>query len=79
MFIKIYIVGGDFLLDAAGAYILSASESSFSVQVPLIDDGVFELTETLNASLSFSSAEAPPRVTISPDSAQITILDDDSM
>ena len=40
---------------------------------------MFELSETLTASLSFSSAEAPPRVTISLDSAQITILDDDSM
>ena len=44
-----------------------------------MNDGVFELSETLIASLSSSSNEAPPRVTISPDSADISILDDDSM
>ena len=79
MFVTISLVVRDFLLDAAGAYTLTASASSISVQVPLIDDGVFELSETLTASLDFSSNEAPPHVTISPDAAEITILDDDSM
>ena len=72
------LVGGDFLLDAAGAYTLNASASNLSIQVPLIDDGVFELSETLTASLSFLN-EAPPRVTISPSSAEVRIEDDDGL
>ena len=44
--------------------------------VSLIDDTVFELTEQFGASLAFPGAP-PPRVTLTPDAAQVTILDND--
>ena len=52
--------------------------SPLSVQIS-VDDEVFELTKTLTASISFFSSEAPPNVTISPNSTQITFEDDDGM
>ena len=39
-------------------------------------DSTFELTELFGASLAFPGAP-PPRVTLAPASAQVTILDDD--
>ncbi len=47
------------------------------VRVPLTDDGVYELTETFTASLSFISS-AIPLVSFSPDEATVTIRDDKS-
>ena len=44
--------------------------------VSLIRDNTIELTESFGASLAFSGAP-PSRVTLSPDSSQVTILDDD--
>ena len=44
--------------------------------VLLVDDTIFELTEQFGASLAFPEAP-PPRVTLEPDTAQVTILDDD--
>ena len=68
------------LVDAAqGTYTLTPSLSVFNVQVSLTNDEVFELSETLTASLSFFRNEAPPRVTISPSSAEVRIEDDDGL
>ena len=50
--------------------------SSIHIPIDLINDNIFELTEMFNAALSFSGDQIP-RVTLSPDSAQITIFDDD--
>ena len=44
--------------------------------VLLVDDTTFELTEQFGASLAFLGTP-PPRVTLAPDAAQVTILDDD--
>ena len=45
-----------------------------SISVPLINDDIFELTETFQATLSSQDA----RVTIDSGVANVTILDDDS-
>ena len=45
--------------------------------VPLIRDNTTELTEQFGASLAFPGAP-PSRVSLAPDTAQVTILDDDS-
>ena len=50
--------------------------TSLSVTLPLIADDTFEITEILQASLSFPGAP-PPLVRIYPDLANIAILDDD--
>ncbi len=47
------------------------------VRVPLTNDGVYELTETFTAGLSFVSS-AIPLVSFSPDEATVTIRDDES-
>ena len=44
--------------------------------IPLIDDTTFELSELFGASLAFPGTP-PSRVTLAPDTAQVTILDDD--
>ena len=71
------ITSADDFLGVEGTYILTSSMSTLSVQIPLIDDEIFELTERLTASIGFFSGEAPPRVDISPDSAEVIIVDDD--
>ncbi len=59
-------------------FTLNASNENIQVPVSLINDGVYELTETFSASLTFTS-DVPPRTTISPNNANITIIDDESM
>ena len=71
--------GADYVNFGVISYIFSPSQSRFTVQVPLINDTVFELTERLSASLRFVGGEAPPRVTIDPGIAEIIILDDDGL
>ena len=58
-------------------YEITSLKNSLTIDVPLIDDGVFELTERLSANLSFRTESS--RVTISPATAEITILDDDGL
>ena len=50
--------------------------TNIDVPVNIIGDTIFELTESFNASLSFPG-DPVPRVTLDPDSAQTTIIDDD--
>ncbi len=57
---------------------LNASNQAVRVPVLLTNDGIYELTETFTAELSFTS-DVPPRTTISSDKASITIIDDDRM
>ena len=68
-------VGDDYLPDGEDLT-FSPGNTSFSVTLTLVDDDTFELTEMLQASLSFPGA-APPRVRFDPSMADITILDDD--
>ena len=42
-----------------------------------MNDTVFEITEILNATLSFPGGIAPPRASIVQETTQITILDDE--
>ena len=46
------------------------------ILVTIVDDNVYELTEKFNGVLSFPG-DPVPRVTLSPNSADVTILDDD--
>ena len=57
-------------------FIFDSAISTVNVSVPVIGDNVFELIEQFGATLTFPGAP-PPRVTLVPDSAQVTILDDD--
>ena len=47
-----------------------------TINVTIMNDDAYELTETFSASLSFDG-DPVPRVTLSPDAAVATILDDD--
>ncbi len=70
--------GADFINDGSLVFTFFASYDFIQVRIPLIDDGIYELTETFTAGLSFTS-DVPPRFTISPNNANITITDDESM
>ena len=50
--------------------------SSIHILVNINNDNIFELTEMFSAALSFPG-DPIPRVTLLPDSAQITIFDED--
>ena len=50
--------------------------SSIHIPVDINNDNIFELTEMFSAALSFPG-DPIPRVTLLPDSTQITIFDDD--
>ena len=57
-------------------YTVDSIISKIEVPVPIIGDNIFELTELFSASLAFAGAPIP-RVTLAPDSAEVTIQDDD--
>lgn len=67
--------GSDFVADEE-MLVLDPENATLSILIPILDDDVFELTETLQAVLSFPGTP-PPRVTISQDITSIAILDDD--
>ncbi len=58
-------------------FTFNPSNQVSQVRVPLTDDGVYELTETFTAGLSFLSADIP-LVTFSPSEATVTLSDDES-
>ena len=68
--------GNDY--NSVGTFLLTFDSATTSIDVPvtIIDDTVFELTESFIVTLSFPGAPVPG-VTLDPDSAQTTILDDD--
>ncbi len=59
-------------------FTFNASNDFVRVPIHLINDGIYELTEIFTADLSFTS-DVPPRTTISPNNANIIIIDDESM
>ena len=71
-----YTDGSDYSGFAVLEFTFDSTTSTVDVSVPLIDDTAFELTEQFGVSLTFPGAP-PPRVTLAPDAAQVTILDDD--
>ena len=68
--------GSDYRGFAGIEFTFDSVTSTADVSVPLIGDNAFELTELFGASLAFPGAR-PPRVTLAPDTAQVTVLDDD--
>ena len=52
------------------------STNSTTVSISVLGDDIYELTESFLATLSFSGASVP-RVTLSPASAGVAIIDDD--
>ena len=69
-------MGVDYLVDGNSVHTLNSSITSFSVQLSLLDDEIFELTESLSTNLSFSR-QAPPGVSINSDMVDIEILDNE--
>ena len=71
------IIGGnDYLETEPQSFIFDSSRSRHTFKITIVNDNAFELTEFFYASLRFADA-APPRVTLDPSQAEITILDDD--
>ncbi len=66
--------GADFINAGPLVFTFTASYDFIRVPIHLIDDGIYELTEIFTAGLSFTSD-----VPISPNIANITIIDDESM
>ena len=56
--------------------VLDADNTVLEISFSIVDDSIFELIETLSASLSFSSSSVTG-VTLDPTSAEIIILDND--
>ncbi len=59
-------------------FAFNGSNHFIRVPIPLMNDVIYELTETFTTGLS-STSDVPPRTTISPNNATITIIDDESM
>ena len=70
-----HIDGSDYS-GLTATYTFDSIISTIDVPVPIIDDSIFELTELFSASLAFPGAPIP-RVSLAPDFAEVTILDDD--
>ena len=76
MDISLPIDGNDYngLVGQQLQYTLNSTRNM--INVTIINDSVFEVTESFSVSLALPGS-IPPRVTLAPNSAQITILDDD--
>ena len=68
--------GSDYNGIASLDFTFDSVTRTVDASVPLIGDDIFELTELFGANLSFPGVP-PPRVTLAPDNAEVTILDDD--
>ena len=74
LFLSLLIAGSDYNA-AARVYSLTGRET-VTVNIGIIEDNVFELTEVFYASLSFTSVYS--NVTIAPNRTEIVISDDGS-
>ena len=70
------LIDGSDYSELTALYTFDSTIGTKDIPVPITDDGIFELTELLSASLTFPGAPIP-RVILAPDSAEVTILDDD--
>jgi hypothetical protein len=61
---------------APQVFIFSSHVETVTFQLPLINDSVYEISESLTASLSFPGP-MPPQAFIGPDTANIYIMDED--
>ena len=71
-----HTAGSDYSESVGIEFTFDSATTEVDVLIPIMDDSTFELTELFGASLAFPGAP-PPRVTLAPASAQVTILDDD--
>ena len=73
-----FVDGSDYSAPVGGQMLqFGPGNLTFDIPLTLVDDDIFELTETLQASLSFPDGIAPPRVLNNPGLATVTIFDDD--
>ena len=73
-----YAAEGDFNYVSNPVNVTLSTDESAPVKITIINDNVFELTETFLANLSFPDREAlPPGVTLNQTSARVIILDND--
>ena len=73
-----YVDGSDYSAPVDGQMLqFGPGNLTFDIPLTLVDDAIFELTETLQASLSFPGGIAPPRALINPGLATVTIFDED--
>ena len=56
----------------------SSSVSLQTVNVSIVNDSLLEIDEVFTASLTLENTADAARVNLQPDSAEVTILDDDS-
>ena len=73
-----YVGGNDYIGSSNIILLLTFGPTTTSIDIPviIIDDHIYELTESLTATLSFPG-DPVTRVSLSPGSAQITIFDED--
>ena len=72
---SLHTAGSDYS-ESVIQFTFDSATREVDVSVPIISDSLFELTELFNASLAFTGAP-PPRISLAPASAQVTIRDDD--
>ncbi len=77
LLILVFVEGDDFTNNGPFVFTFSPFNQFAQVRVLLTGDGVYELTETFTAGLSFVSS-AIPLVSFPPDEATVTIRDDES-
>ena len=70
------IDGSDYVNDGPKTLVFNSSFTSLSIPLQIVNDSIFEVPEMLQASLRFMGVP-PERVILSPNIANITILDDD--
>ena len=70
------IAGSDYQDTGSQVFVFNSSLTSYTFNVPIIDDIIFELTESFQAGLRFVGA-APQHLTLAPAQANIEIFDND--
>lgn len=78
MLMHVNIAGEDYVVMTTGHRLTLNSDASALISIPLINDKIFELTESFLVNISFSDGESPvPRVTLNQASATVAIFDND--
>ena len=72
-----FIEASDYQDIGVKTLVLNSSITNYTINIPIKDDAIFELTEEVQAKLKFAQI-SPLNVMIMPSEAIITILDDDS-
>ena len=72
----LFVVGSDFSYLGPRTYTFDASSNVSTINIPHVNDNIYELVETFWARLRFHGQQ-PERVRIDPGSTYATIFDDD--